>query len=921
MRKYLFTLIALLSSAYVFSQTNVSGVVVDSNTNEPLPGVNVKVMGKNVGASTDFNGEFSFTVSEEPPFSLEFTFVGYARQIKEITSNDESVSIALEESQTSLDEVVVSASRTPESVRESPVTIERIDVRGIKSSTSASFYNSLDNLKGVDVNTNSLTFNSVNTRGFATFSNTRFVQLIDGMDNSSPALNFVLGNLVGINELDVKSVEIIPGASSALYGANAFNGILFMTSKSPFEYQGISAYAKTGLTIQEAAGDNMYYDFGVRIAHAFGDKFAAKASFSYLQGTDWYANDTNEYRFTAIGKPDQILPYREGGYAHNGINIYGDEVATDIHGVAKQLEEMGLLPPGLSALVPHDVVGRTGYMEQDLTDYQAKSAKLDVSLNYRPTGGDLEIIYNFRAGYGSTIYQGTNRYQLKNFLMTQNRLEVRNKDFFLRGYLTTEDAGDSYDMVFTGVNMNLYDASEWFGTYVGAYLNGVMGGATSDQAHQGARAYADNTITVKPGTPEFQKRFDEIISNPDFTEGSKFVDNTKMFVGEGNYNFARLLNNVVDLQVGGSYRRYSLNSAGTIFTDYDGSIDYNEYGAYVQAIKKFLDEDRLKLSASIRYDKNEFFDGNFSPRISLVYSAGETKNHNFRASFQTGFRNPTTQDLFIGLNAGRAILVGASPDNLDRDLPGTHLKGRKVYNDSYSITSVKAFSQSHNPDDLVSVVTDLVKPERVQAFDVGYRGFVGKVIIDLNAYYNKYRDFISNTVVVTPNDGTTSDMTGVVDLATGNVQVFQAYTNSKADISSYGVNIGLNTRVFEKFDLGFIYQWANFDFDQASDPDFQAGFNTPEHQIKASIGSTNLFDNFGFNLNFRWRDDFFYEATIATEIMPATTVFDAQVNYALPKINSIFKVGGTNIGGTEYRAATGVGAVGSMFYISWVYNQ
>ena len=73
-----------------------------------------------------------------------------------------------------------------------------------------------------------MTFQSVNTRGFATFANTRFVQLVDGMDNSTPALNFPIGNLVGMNEVDVQSVELLPGAASALYGANAFNGILFM---------------------------------------------------------------------------------------------------------------------------------------------------------------------------------------------------------------------------------------------------------------------------------------------------------------------------------------------------------------------------------------------------------------------------------------------------------------------------------------------------------------------------------------------------------------------------------------------------------------------------------------------------------------------------------------------------------------------
>ncbi len=81
--------------------------------------------------------------------------------------------------------------------------------------------------------------------------------------------------------------------------------------------------------------------------------------------------------------------------------------------------------------------------------------------------------------------------------------------------------------------------------------------------------------------------------------------------------------------------------------------------------KKFM-EDRLKFTGSVRYDKSKNFEGNFSPRVSLVYSAGERKNHNFRGSFQTGFRNPTTQDQYIGFNVGNAVLIGSAPDNLTR---------------------------------------------------------------------------------------------------------------------------------------------------------------------------------------------------------------------------------------------------------------
>ena len=135
---------------------------------------------------------------------------------------------------TLLDEVVVSASRTPEKVLQSPVTIERMGIADIKKSASPSFYDGLENLKEVQMNTSSLSFKSINTRGFATVANVRFMQLVDGMDNSSPLLNFVIGNMIGISEIDVQSVELLPGASSALYGANAFNGILFMNSKNPF---------------------------------------------------------------------------------------------------------------------------------------------------------------------------------------------------------------------------------------------------------------------------------------------------------------------------------------------------------------------------------------------------------------------------------------------------------------------------------------------------------------------------------------------------------------------------------------------------------------------------------------------------------------------------------------------------------------
>ena len=927
-----------------FAQSTVKGKVTDNN-GQPLPGANIIVIGTTNGTITDFDGNYSLTINQSPPFSIQASSVGFESITKEVTSTTQTLDFVLVEG-TELDEIVISASRTPESVRESPVTIERLGTKEIKYSTTPSFYNSLENLKGVDVHQGSLTFNSVNTRGFATFANTRFVQLVDGMDNAPPVLNFVIGNLLGLNELDVQSVELLPGASSALYGANAFNGILFMNSKNPFDHQGINFYYKQGITSQKAGGDNSYTDFGIRAAYKFSDKFAAKASFSYLKGTDWTANDTNEYVLGELGTPDQILPFRSSP-SHDGLNIYGDEVSLGSLGLnlktfAQLMEAQGLLPVGSNTLVPAVNVGRTGYMESDLTDYDANSIKADFTLNYRPFANDIEIEWKSKVGRGNTIYQGANRYQIKDFILQQHKLEIRGNDFFLRGYITTESAGNSYDMRFTGINMNKVGAQEWFGNYTGAYLTSILGGANDEQAHAGARQFADQTVTIQPGTPEFVALFNKVTSDPDVATGSKFLDNSKMNVAEGNYNFKSLLNDYMDLQVGGSYRQYSLNSGGTIFTDYDGPIKYEEYGAYVQAIKKFVD-DRLKLTGSLRYDKNEFFDASWSPRFSVGYSAGENRQHNFRASVQTGFRNPHTQALFIGFNVGRAILVGGAPANLDRTLPNTSLTARDAYYDSYTRESVTAFglavqtdiaggtnpniAVAQNAGLLTPVVTPLVKQEQVTAYDIGYRGKIGPFTTDLNIYYNKYNDFLAEKLVITPNNGSTSDLSGVIDIAngllngaTGNYTVFQVNTNSSADVSSYGAAISLSTKIAKKYDFSVNYAYAKLDFDQASEPDFSAGFNTPEHKVKGSFGSDNLFKNFGFGVDVRWSDYYFWQSSIANAIIPARTVVDAQINYSIPSLKSIFKIGGTNLGGNEFQSAVGAPFIGSMYYASWTIN-
>ncbi|PWK20389.1 TonB-dependent receptor [Xanthomarina spongicola] len=914
--KSILSLLLLFMCTVSYSQTTISGMVTDENS-QPIPGANVILVGTSTGTSTDFDGNFFLTVSQEPPFSLQASNVGFSTEVLEVTANNQTVNFILKEG-TSLDEVVISASRTPERIFESPVTVERFGLKELKTTASADFYNGLENLKGVDINTNSLTFNSINTRGFATFANTRFMQLVDGMDNSTPALNFPIGNLVGMIETDVMSVELLPGASSALYGANAFNGILFMRSKNPFDVQGISAYYKQGITSQDAAGDNTYRDLGVRFAAKFSDKFAAKVNFGWLKGTDWYANNYQ-------GKPGTGDTRASVGY--DGYNVYGDEVATNIKAASGGL-----------GIIPNVVVSRTGYNEEDLTDYNAESVKADWGLYFRPWADDFEIAYVGKVGTGSTIYQGSNRYNIDNFFQQQHKIEFRNDNFFIRGYVVADKAGDSYDMTVTGIQINRAWKSDtdWFSEYIGAFAAATLGGATEDQAHSAARAQAE-TGRFEPGSEGFNNAFNRSINDPDLTTGSKFQDASKYYHADANYNFTHLWD-VVEVQAGGSFRQYDLNSSGTIYTDYDASIPYSEYGIYTQLQKQFdLNESlELKLTGSVRYDKSEFFDGFVSPRISAGLTVN--RNHNIRASFQTGFRNPTTQDLFIGLDAGPYVLIGAAPDNLDRfsrdysvsaagqinfGQPNSITQtGAAAYNNSYSQSSVEAFAESGNPDDLEMENPDLVKPEQVSSFELGYRGKLDIVTVDLSVYYNKYKDFISNEYVIAPLYGTIGDNSlSVGAVVNGDYQVYQTYTNSPADVKSFGGSIGVGVNVFGGFDLYGSYTYAKEDFDNETYPDFRTSFNTPENKVKVSFGHTEVVKNFGFNVAWRWSDAYLWQASFGDGDIPSYHNVDAQINYTVPKIKSTFKVGASNVLGQEYYTAIGVGSIGSIYYASWTINN
>jgi iron complex outermembrane receptor protein len=981
--------IALVLSAYCWQPalaqrvTTISGKVTDATTGDALIGVNIVVKGRVIGTISDTRGNFNLSVNQEPPLTLVFSMVGYqSQELNVTTASVTGLNIKLSESTILGQEVVISASRVEESILESPVTIEKMDIIAIRESPAASFYDALQTLKGVEMSTQSMTFKSFNTRGFNANGNVRTVQMIDGMDNQAPGLNFSVGNIVGISELDLESVELLPGASSALYGPNAINGILLMNSKNPFQYQGLSVNMKTGIMSEKSRSTEStgFYDFSARYAKAFNNNVALKVNVAYLQADDWQANDFRDQSLLNGFTPE--TGNRQNNPAFNGVNIYGDELSVGMRATANSMVQAGALPSAVLPLIPDQFVSRTGYAERDLADYNTKSLKLGAALHWR-LSDRVEAIIQGNYGFGTTVYTGADRYSIANFGLGQYKLELRGANWYVRGYTTQERSGDAYAVGITGQGINeAYNPSTmWFPEYIGAYAQAAAGGANPAQAHAAARAFADRN-RLQPGTAAFDQAATAVRSRaiPGNAQGvgSLFTDKTNLYHVEGMYNFKNEIS-FAEFIVGTNYRLYALNSEKTLFaTDENGEeFTIQEYGGYVQGSKKLL-ADKLKLTASVRYDKNENFEGQWSPRASAVYTVAQ--NHNVRLSYQTGFRIPTTQDQYIDLATPQARLVGGLPLFRDRYnfnsnpvyslQTVTQFGGAVQASAANPVIQQQAIAQAqaivmqrvaaglipNNPAAIQAAIAALVpqlvpvvaaqanigllqpyqmtdfQPERVRSIELGYKSLIGnKLLVDAYYYYNRFQNFIGGQVLVqdrNPIPGTPQSDLGLNLLSANTRNVYSMPVNRAETIESFGWALGLDYSLPKGYTVG-----GNVSFNKLANLEelggFQPSFNTPEYRYNLSFGNREVVKNIGFNMTYRWQDEFLWQSSfvgpnIATQqlsIMPAFGTFDAQVSYKVKSIKSIVKAGGANLFSNGYRQAWGNPMVGTTYYISITFDE
>lgn len=906
MRTVLIRIIIFLCAPLLTTAQNLTVEILDEEAS-PLIGACVIIVDSGEGDCTNDQGLIRLKVTSFPAI-LQATYIGYEPQ--DITVQEAGrITIKMEKQALSLQTVEVTGEGSSLK-REVALTVESLNLQEIESTSEASFYNILGNMREADIMTVSFGVKVVNTRGFNSSTPVRSLQLIDGVDNASPGLNYPLGNFVGLPELDVQGVDLVIGASSAFFGPGAFNGVINMRTKSPFRHQ--------GLDIEVKAGEREYFEVGTRWAKAFKnkagkEKFGIKFNASYLQVYDWVADDAEPSRGNVR---DSIGVDNPGGY--DAINRYGDEVSGNYTSLFEQFRH-----PGLGRFF------RTGYWEKDLANYDSYNMKLSTGLHYKITD-DIELLTSTNYGRGTTVMQLDNRLSLNNVWAMQNKIELRQEGkFFFRAYTTGENAGDTYDIVSTaGILQSRWKSNgAWLNEYKNYWFRNVnpqvkeLPGFPSigpppdfsydfDQAqktldqhhdlltqwHSEARASQDGAYLV-PGTPEFDKVFQDIINTKVSEGGTKYVDRSRLYHFHGEYKWKPGW--VEEITAGANYRLYTPYSEGTIFVDTSGTtFTTYEYGLY-GGIEKDVYKDRLKLNAAVRVDKHENYDFLVSPAISAQYKIAPL--HSARLSISSALRNPTLIDQYYYFRVGSAILLG-------------NITG---YENLITLESFEDYLGNNLDQSLLEYFDEPpIVPEKALATEIAYSGafLENKFDVDAALYLNRYEDFIGYKIGL--------DVPFFMGFP-GIPKIYRFAANAKDVTYTTGFSTGFTYFYNPILTFTGNYSWNKIFID--SDDPLIPAYNTPEHKFNLGFRAYDFeamgIKHLGIGFNFRWVEGYTFESSPQfTGVIPPQVLLSGSMGKGFPKLNSILKISGSNLLNRRQNGLYGGPKIGRFVFVSWKYS-
>ncbi len=817
-----------------------------------------------------------------------------------------------------MDEIIVTASKIKERLLLSPVSVDKLKASHFASTTAASLFDALQNAKAVHMITPSLGFQVINTRGFANTTNVRFVQMIDGMDMQSPHIGAPVGSALAPIDLDCKSIEIIPGASSTLYGMNAMNGMVNFFTKNPFVSEGFSFQQKTGINHLDNAHSNaqLFSETNIRLAKKISEKIAFKINAAFSKGRDWMANDQTDLNVSAnnsIGLSGNNNP------AYDAVNSYGNESPN-----RRTLWLQG----------KNYIVARTGYREKDLSDNDLQNVKADIGLYYQPST-NISLKYGYRIADLNTVYQRANRFQLQHYMLQQHGLEFASNSITARAYINMEQTGNSFNLRSMAENIDRHFKSDnnWFADFSSSFNHAVNAGAAKETALKTARAFADQG-RYQPGSTAFNNALNKLQSINNWDSGAALNVNANLIHAEfqwdiTNKNLASLKNKMgVEMLAGFDTRTYIVVPDGNYFINprasaTDENLSYSRYGGFVSISKK-MGKEKLKLSFAFRLDKNDYFNAKTNLRISAVYAMSATQS--IRLSFQNGFRYPSIFEGFSNVNSGGVKRLG-----------GLRIMSDGVFENGWLKSSIDVFQSAVNKDintaglsknAAIAKNKNLVQrndysyllPEQLSSFEIGYRGFFGdkRFYIEADLYFNQYQSFIAQVEMSVPTTKQIDSIPNALYEAISQKR-YRMWTNSKTTVSNYGFGVQLKYAFVKGWNLNSNLSYSNFTNNNVADG-LEDGFNTPKWMIKISMDKQNIFKNGGAAISWRWQDAFAYQSFLVNGVVPAQSVLDAQVNYAFTKQSLNIKIGATNLLNQYYTSILGGPQIGGLYYTTLTYG-
>jgi len=945
----------IIVNTIVFSQQGFIRGTVLSEISEPLIGANVAIEETSTGAMTDADGNFSIDGLDPGSYKVSITYIGYKKisrtyvitagedtgdenyldklGIAEDATDDDiaygethsglrfilepdavalrQVDVTGHELEKSLSDIAKQTIFGPSKIRESYMTVgssvDAVSIKDIRMSPSLNFYEGLDDIKEVESKQLSAIYTSLNVRGKGATDPRSYSQLVDGMQAINITYGNNFGNIVGLSEIDVANIELVHGAASVLYGPYSTSGLVLISSKTPWFYQGLSYQLKSGLNHKTGIETTPFAHTSIRYAKAY-DKFAFKFVYSDKRATEWAEPGDSSFIQPSIGSEKSTFDM---------VYLLGDDTPVN------QVE------PGVYADTLGPIV-RTGYWDRDIMPSDVYNTKINSSLRYK-VSDDIEVAYDLKGGWGSFTNINISKNWVNHSGGFNHGLSLTGRRWSARAYTYSETRNpfvntneiDSWDVRGIALQLQNYAKpdSVWYLDYLAAYAGEISG--ITFGSHTSAREFADSDNStmdgeykarLEPGSSEFDAAYDSFIQ--DDPGATTSLSDNKLT----NFEFIYDLTDFVKfggVQVGGSFRQYDIGHYGGSMSntpeinEEHGELRPWEYALFVQSTKWLFDK-KLKLQGALRFDASISYGKNVSPSFSSVLKTLDDQY--LRFSYQQASLNPSFVWSYLSSAQPGFMAVGGTKDNLER------LGLERLHNNAVVIDWVSG--------DTTHIEVAYPTPEKLSAYEFGYKALVAdNLFFDINYYFNHSTNLRDDSnIVFDPEQVTWVDIPGVY---TGWSPGMAYYVYSHSEDLENKLH-GLSFSAAYNLDNGMIIS-GNYNFiDETEttqsttlDNTGYVGTSRPKNRYKFSLNHPRAINNnIGYAMTARYSEKYWYDNYVwfGTAEIGGNLNVDAQVSYILSDYNMLVKLGVNNLLGQYYNTAVQTAKIGSTFYLSLVYD-